>query len=330
MSKQVKILLIIADVILVAGLIIGILLYQKRADEKETESIGEEALSRRYTETVRYQGNEYPLNRHVTSVLLIGTDNYSDDEKQNEEDLFYNENLADFLVILAFDHSKKTVTPFQICRDTMCDVPWIAVNGQVGGTDVEQITLAHSYGSGKEDSCVNTRNAVQDLLYGVPIQNYFAFTMDAVPLLNDAVGGVTVTLQEDIPALGDEYVKGAKITLHGKDALRFVRWRDLDLVDSNWNRMSRHRQYIAAFTEAAKAAMEKNPDLSSEAFRALKPYLTTDLSAEQVTDMVNYLLQYEIRPVVTPEGQYMMGEEYAEFYVNDASLWQCVKETFCS
>ena len=89
MSKRVKILLILVDVILVAGLIIGILFYQKRADEKETENIGEEALSRRYTETIRYQGNEYPLNRHVTSVLLIGTDNYSDDDKQNEEDLFY-------------------------------------------------------------------------------------------------------------------------------------------------------------------------------------------------------------------------------------------------
>ena len=330
MKKQVKLLLIIADVILVVGLILGIYFYQKRADEREAETIGEEALSRRYTETVRYMENEYPLNRHVSSVLLIGTDNYSDDEKQTEEDLFYNENLADFLVVLAFDHSKKTVTPLQICRDTMCDVPWIAVNGQVGGTDVEQITLAHSYGSGKEDSCVNTKNAVQDLLYGVPIQNYFAFTMDAVEKLNDAVGGVTVTLDDDIPALGEEYVKGAEITLHGKDALRFVRWRDLELVDSNWTRMAHHRQYISAFIRSAKETMEKNPDLASDAFRALQPYLTTDLSAEQVTDMVNYLVQYEILPVLTPEGQYLMGEEYAEFYVNDASLWQCVRGIFCS
>ena len=102
MSKRAKLILIVADVILVAGLITGIFLYQKRADEKETETIGEEALSRRYTETVRYQGNEYPLSRHVTSVLLIGTDNYSDDDKQNEEDLFYNENLADFLICVGY------------------------------------------------------------------------------------------------------------------------------------------------------------------------------------------------------------------------------------
>ena len=46
--------------------------------------------------------------------------------------------------------------------------------------------------------------------------------------------------------------------------------------------------------------------------------------------MVEDLAEYELLPAVSPEGEYVMGEEYAEFYVNEDSLWDCVQKTFCS
>ena len=231
---------------------------------------------------------------------------------------------------LVFDHSAHTVTPFQINRDTMCDVPWLSVNGLVGGTQWEQITFAHTYGTGKEDSCVNTRNAVSSLLYDVPIDNFFSFTMDAVPLMNDAVGGVTVTLDEDIPALGPEYVRGASVTLRGQEALRFVRWRDTEQLDSNQPRMARHRLYLQAFTDAARAAMSADEELVTKLFKAAEPFLCTDLTVEQIADISAALRDYTVLPVVTPNGQYVMGEDYAEFYLDEASLAECVKSAFCS
>ncbi len=330
MNKKTKLLLLVLDIVLIAGLVLGIRFYQKRAAERESSQISEEDLSRRYTETIRYQGTDHPLNRHVSTVLLIGTDNFIDDAKQNDVDAFYNFNVADFLVILAFDHSKKTVTPFQICRDTMCDVPWLSVNGLVGGTEVEQIALAHTYGSGKEDSCVNTRNAVSGLLYGLPLDHYLAFTMDTVPLVNDLVGGVTVTLEDPIPALGEEYVKGADITLKGEASLRFVRYRDTTKVDGNLARMARHRQYVSAFTDASRNALSDNPDLVVDGFKLAERFICTDLSVENLSDMIEDLCEYELLPAVTPSGEYAMGERFAEFYVDGASLWACVRSTFCA
>ncbi|MBQ3275485.1 MAG: LCP family protein [Oscillospiraceae bacterium] len=329
MNKKTKGVLLVLDAILVIGLIVGLLFYQKRAREKEAREISAEDLSRRFAESIRHEGRDFPLNRHLSTVLLIGTDNFVDDSKQNDVEAFYNNNLADFLVILVFDHSRKTVTPFQICRDTMCDVPWLSVNGLVGGTEYEQITFAHTYGSGKEDSCVNTVNAVTDLLYGAPVGNYAAFSMDAVPVLNDLVGGVTVRLEDDIPALGPEYVRGAQVTLKGSAALRFVRYRDIEVLDSNLARMARHRLYLAAFTEAARTALASNEDFAVKAFRAVEPFLCTDLTAENVSDVVNRLCEYEILPAVTPQGEYVMGEPFAEFIVDETSLWDCVRKTFC-
>lgn len=330
MSKKTKHILLFIDVILTLGLIFGIVFYQKMTKRREEQQIAQEDLSRRYTQTVSHDGQEFPLRRGVTSVLLIGTDNFVNDSKQNEIEAFYNSNLADFLVILVFDHVNKTVTPFQICRDTMCEVPWLSVNGLVGGTEVMQITLAHTYGSGKEDSCVNTRNAVSGLLYGVPIDNYFAFTMDAVPVLNDLVGGVTVRLEDDIPALGPEYVRGAAVTLKGSAALRFVRYRDIELLDDNISRMAHHRLYMEAFTEAARAALADNEDLAADAFKAVEPFLCTDLSVEDLSDMAGYLDEYELLPTVKPEGEYVPGDPFAEYHVDEAVLWDSVRETFCA
>ena len=329
MKKSTKTIMLILDAVLILALVAGVWLYQRRSAEKERQAIGEEDLSRRYERSLTINGESVPLRRRLSSVLLIGTDNFIDDAKQNEIEAFYNNNMADFLVVLVFDHAAKTVTPFQINRDTMCDVPWLSVNGLVGGTEFQHITFAHTYGSGKEDSCVNTRNAVSSLLYGVPIDSYFSFTMEAVPLMNDAVGGVTVTLDEDIPALGPEYVRGASVTLKGQDALRFVRYRDTNLVDSNNPRMSRHRLYLQAFTEAAREALAANEDLATKLFKAAEPFLCTDLSVEQIADISAALRDYTILPAVTPDGQYVMGEDYAEFYVDPASLAQCVKSAFC-
>ena len=273
MSKKKKRFLLVLDAVLVVGLIVGLLVYQKKANEKEQRESSEADISRRYVESLQHEGTDYPLNRHLSTVLLIGTDNFVDDDKQNEIEAFYNFNLADFLVLLVFDHSNRTVTPFQICRDTMCDVPWLSVNG--------------------------------------------------------LVGGVTVTLEDDIPALGPEYVRGARVTLRGPDSLRFVRYRDLNVLDSNWTRMAHHRIYFAAFMDAVREALADNEDFAVSAFRAVEPFTCTDLSVENVSDLIDRICSYEILPVVTPGGEYVNGDPFAEFLVDETSLWDCVRNTFC-
>ena len=329
-KKKKRRLFLILDVALIALLGFGIFLFQKRTEAQDRAAV-EQELERRYAPTITHNGEEAQLKRGLSTVLLIGTDNYLNDAKQIDPEIeaFYNENLADFLVVLVFDHQNQTVTPFQICRDTMCDVPWLSVNGLVGGTQWEQITLSHTYGSGKEDSCINTRNTVENLLSGVPVDHYLAFTMDTVPVANDLVGGVSVTLEDDIPALGSEYVKGNTVTLHGSDALRFVRYRDTSLLDDNLRRMGHHRQYLTGFAAAAREAAANNPDLITDGYRAVEKFLCTDLSVESFSDFINRLCDYDLQPAVTPAGAYRDANPFPEFIVDQDDLWVCVRSTFC-
>lgn len=333
MKKKQNRLLLTLIILLVCVMGIGIFYVQQKARRDDFRKASQEDLARRYRPSISYKDQSYPLKRNMSSLLLIGTDNFIDDEKQIFDDNYYhNDNCADFLVILVFDHAAKTVTPFQINRDTMCEVSRVNINNQPLVSRYMQITLSHSYGSGKEDSCINTRNCVENLLFQVPIDNFLAFTMDAVPLINDLVGGVTVTLENDLPTLGEEFVRGATITLKGSKALRFVRYRDRSKMDGNLARMSNQRLYLDGFTIAASQAAAKDPDLAVKAFKTADPFLCTDLTVDQVQRTVDNLLEYELRPFVTPNGQYDLkdGERFVGFYVDEDSLWSCVKSTFCA
>lgn len=333
MKKKTNLLLLPLVILLACMLGFGFYYVQQKAKQEDLSKVSQEDLARRYRPSIVYHLQSYPLKRHMSSVLLIGTDNFADDDKQNLDDEYHhNSNFADLLIVLVFDHSKKTVTPFQIGRDTMCDVPRVNTAGEQLVSRYAQITYAYTYGTGKEDSCVNTRNCVKRLLFQVPIDNYISFTMDTVPIINDLVGGVTVTLENDIPALGKAYVKGARIKLMGKDALRFVRYRDTSLMDSNLSRMSNQRLYMNSFTSAAREAAGKDPDLAAKAFKLVTPFIHTDLTVDHVQRIVNDLLAYELLPFVTPDGEYDLkeGERFPGFYVDEDSLWACVKATFCA
>ena len=330
-----KVFLVFLLIILAGGLFTAVYFVQKKADNEVINEAGTSEHADHSSEYIDHQGEKVPVIRRMTTILLIGTDNFADTPDNVKKYGNYNYQFADFLSVLVFDHEKKTVTPFQINRDTVCEVPWLKPNGKVGGYELAHINFAHTYGQGKEDSCENTVLAVRKLLYNAPVDHYLAFTMDAVPVVNDLVGGTTVTLEDDIPSLGEEYVKGATVTLRGSKALQFVRQRDTDVLESNVTRMAHQRLYLAGFTEAARAAAAKNQDLAVDAFKAINPFLCTDMTVNAISDMVGDLTEYEILPVVTPDGTYSENDRYvkglfhAEFTVDDASLWQCVYSAFC-
>lgn len=319
--------LLIMDLVVLILLVAAVLISQR---EKTDASDTRDDVDSFYSRFIEHDGKVYPVKRGLQTVLLIGTDDLQENEKPSKVEAFYNDALADFLLLMVFDHDRKTVTPFQINRDTVCDVPWLSVNGLVGGYEPMQITLAHCFGAGKHDSSKNVVNAVTGLLCGAPVDHYFRFSMDTVPILNDLVGGVTVTLEDDIPTLGEKYVKGATVTLRGQEALRFVRSRDHERLDANVPRMGRQRLYMNAFLNQARLKIEKNPEFIVDTFDKIERFLITDLTVERVSEYVDDFYHYEVRPIVTLSGTYTLASNNtAEFHPDETSLWDCVQSTFC-
>lgn len=334
--------LLILDVVLVVALGLGIFLFQKRIDRQEESAAEAENHGQRINRSISYQGKDYQIKDNLDSVLLIGTDSrqgFGESQLQGKT----NPKLADVLVLLVIDHDQKTITPIQLCRETVCQVPWLTESGQTGGTEERQIALAFSSGSGGKDSCRNTRNAVQELLFQAPVDHFLAFDLEAIPLLNDIAGGVTVTLAEDIPDLGPAYKSGESVTLSGDEALRFTRYSGKDQPASSMERFARHRLYIDAllgklaesngalmlFSKSAREAIANDPNLSDEGLKGAAKYISTDLSMTQIKDLFDKINKYEIMPTIFPEGDFAADDAGVTFRAEEASLWACVEETFC-
>ena len=327
-SKRTKIIFLVVDTLILIGLIAAVIVAQ--TEEVQVDGDQQNNVNQYYSRFIEHEGKVYPVKRGIQTLLLIGKDAMEGRRPVSDIETFYNDDLADFLLVLAFDHENKTVTPLEINRDTMCDVPWLSVNGLVGGYARLQVTMAHIFGTGKQDSSKNVVTAVTGLLYGAPIDHYFTFTMDTVPIINDLVGGVTITLEDDVPTLGPDYVRGKTITLRGNEALRFVRARDVNVIDSNVSRMGHQRLYMNAFINQAGEKMKQDQDFILRAYDRVERFLTTDLTVETVSELINDFYEYEVLPIQTYSGSYSWSEvETAQFEPDAESLWTCVRNTFC-
>ena len=172
--------------------------------------------------SVEYKGRVYEYrDKQLVNILLLGIDARSDTQYSDGR---YG-SQADFVMLLCINKQEKSITPIHIDRDTMTDVPIYGPFGDPAGSRVMQLCLAQAYGDDIAAGSKNTEKAVSDLLGGIPIDYYVAMYLDGISTLNDALGGVTVTLEDDFSQLDPEMVKGKSICLQGKQAEIFVRNR---------------------------------------------------------------------------------------------------------
>ncbi len=275
-------------------------------------------------ETVNVNGKNYALNDNISTLLLIGVDEMEVEQSKG----YRNPAMADFLVLAVFDNELHTCKLLQINRNTMADVPMLGAAGDYIGLTTEQITYAHSYGDGLEESGENTALAVSRFLYGVDIDNYLSMAMGGIAALNDAVGGVTVTIEDDFTGVDDTLVQGETVTLMGEHAFNFVHARFNMTDDANTSRMRRQSAYMTALVAKLREKLAEDDAFILELYNAVADYVVTDCDINELSQISEELSTYELSGIVTPEGETTHDGEYTEFYADEKALQQLVADLF--
>lgn len=276
------------------------------------------------SKTVTWNGVDYYPRRDITVMMLLGIDQ---EGPVADSGSFTNPGASDAVMLLIFDEKNETWSILQLNRDTMLDVPVLGLGGKSAGTIYGQLALAHTYGSGLEDSCVNTRRAVSDFLGGISIDHYISMNMDAISILNDAVGGVTVTVTDDFSDV-DPTITMGEITLRGEQARHFIQNRKNVGDQKNVTRMERHREFVDGFREALGEKLDESSSFILETYSTVAPYLVSDCPISTLSGMIDRYEDYQFNGIITPEGQGVTGEEYYEFYVDQDKLDALVIELF--
>ncbi|MCH5184047.1 MAG: LCP family protein [Oscillospiraceae bacterium] len=317
-------LILLALALVLAGILLILHIWE---DQQEIPSGGgDETFS--YPDKERpyiwYDGQKYALRENIETLLLMGLDSFEGESVEG----YINDDRADFLMLLLIDRDAGTCTSLHIDRDTMADVQVMGVAGQVLGVEKMQLALAHTYGSGKQDSCRNTVQAVSAFLYETPIDHYLSVTMDAVQILNDAVDGVTLTVLDDMTSIDPSLKQGAEVTLRGELALKYVRTRS-GLEDStNRHRMERQRQYMNALYENLSARYAADRDFALRTMLKISDYLVSDCPPSQLSDLLDEASTYKFVGIDTIEGESIVGEKFMEFYPDEEKLMALIIELF--
>ena len=331
----IAVLVIFGILVLLLATAVGAYFYLNKKGEaqlKKNQSISsitapEEATSEDDGKTIVYNGAKYKYNEDNINILFMGVDR---DMQDTGEKVIGENGQADVLIWAALDSKTGHLSLINISRDAMVDVNKYNVKDKYLGTDKMQLCLAYSYGDGKEKSCENTLQSVSRLMYGMPVNAYVAIDYSAIAPLNDAIGGVTVNVLEDLTQSDSALKAGETVTLHGEQAQTYVRSRNTEVLDSNNQRMERQKQYIDAFLQQAISQTKKNPTLPVTLYNDVSDYMVTNISASEATHLATLMIQNGVSggDILTVPGEVTQGDVYAEFNPDDKELYKLILSVF--
>ena len=216
-----------------------------------------------------------------------------------------------------------------IDRDTMTPITTLGVLGNRSGVRTAQVSLSHGFGDGGAQSCELTVEAVSNLLLGTEIDFYAAMNLDGISVLNDAVGGVTVTLEDDFSALDPAMMAGTTLTLRGDQAECYVRSRMNVGIGTNEARMARQETYLSELSAKLTERIAESQSFIGELYDELEAYLTTDMSRGRLINEVWNARNYERTPLVRLAGEHRVGSDgFMQFYIDEEALEQTVLALF--
>lgn len=284
---------------------------------------GNTGSDKSYDVLVTYNGKEYRYNSHLSNYLLLGTDT---DENITEEIGKSGDRRTDSIFLLSYDRKDETVRIVAIPRDTMATITMYDQLGNSYGQVVDHLSLQYAYGDGREMSCKITRDAVSELLHGMPIIGYTAISLESIPLLVDTLGGVTLTVPDDsMEDVNPEYKKGAVITLTGENAESYLRHRDLYSHQQALVRMERQKSFINAFVARVLELQNKDPHTITDLYETLKPHMVTNMSNDIYLDLADAKRLGEIKTI---PGKGVATDLYDEYHVDDEALYELILDIF--
>lgn len=321
-----KTLLTSVLLILLALAVLGTSLYfiNKQDKDKYTESRNEMSEGFGQLKRITMDGVTYREKPAVTTLLVVGIDKTQNKEEQPDEN-YRNGGQADFIMLIAIDHTDKKIHQLQIDRDTMAEIDILGIFGNEVGTRTEQICLSHSFGETPEDNAKYTVKAVERILNGLEIDGYYMIDYSAVSVINDALGGVEVNMDFDMTNINPEWIKGSKITLHGKEAEEFIRSRMTIGEGTNEERMVRQNEFMKNAISMLKKKTTEDIGFTETLLEKLRKLSTTNMSSKRLSDEVYKSRNYIVTDVERPEGEYTIGDDgYVEFHMKEGSAVQWV------
>ncbi len=277
-------------------------------------------------DTITYKGKKYKYNNHLTNTLILGIDKASNDgvEVGSAE-----AGQSDSIYLISVDRVTEKVTQIKIPRDTMTRIEKFYNDGTSAGYSTDHLSLQYGYGDGKFESCKLTKEAVENLFYGIRITDYCAVNMDCITALASLAGEVKVVVPDDsLEYKYPEFKAGEEVTLTKDNTEIFVRSRDVDTTQSSIARDNRQNVYINAYMELTRQRASEDIHFLTDIYETIEPYMTTNMNNGQFIKLLDQIIFNSEREELQLPGEGVSTEAFDEFHVDDDALYEMVIDVF--
>lgn len=330
-QNNVVVILFVAILAVVLAIVVVLAVKKNHVDASQTNAQGNvpedtEEIEKWQEGTISYNGRQYRYNTSIKTYLFLGIDRTG---IATEAEDGISGGQSDAMFLLVEDTKAQKLSVIAINRNTMTMVDVYDKDGNYVGQRELQICLQHGYGDGMRTSCLRTVDTVSRLFYGIPISGYLSLHMEAMPTLNDAVGGVTVEVLEDLEneKLGVSLKKGETVTLEGNEAYVYLRSRDTNQFDSASRRLERQQQYLIALLSQTRQTSLTGEKTVTKIYDEISDYLVTNIDfVKLVTETKKDT--FDADSMYSVPGQVVMGETFEEYHVDEEALYQMIIDIF--
>ena len=327
-KKQKMLILGLAAAVIFVGLAATVVV-NKLKEQKNYHVTGANSVDvgagYRYTE---YNGKKYQYNNRVTTLLYAGLDSF-DELKQTAT--YGDKARADSIMLIVLDEVSKKMSVVAINRDTMTEVHRFSRKGDDLGVYVTHLGYAYTNGDGGEASCENLKTAVSTLFNNLPIDGYMVSYQTSIVMINDLVGGVTVTVpNDDLAAKYPELTTGNVVTLDESNVRAYVQQRDTAVDFSNEGRIERQKSFVLSFMDEFGTMVKEDASSVWDSLEACSDWMQTDITKNKYLSLADAFSNTNLTPdsYYILEGEDQLGELHDEFYYDEDALQELIIKLF--
>ncbi|MBO4219826.1 MAG: LCP family protein [Clostridia bacterium] len=252
-------------------------------------------------ETIVIDGERYVKKNGVESLMVISLNGGE------------NGDTVDSVMLVVFDNYSEKYAVVHIDPDTVTRIYHLAVGGRMSLGSYEG-RIAAAFEDAETDSdrdrCRNIKNSLEALLRGQNINHYLLIRTASAAELNDLVGGVEVVIPEDLTYLDARFTEGARLTLTGEEALKYIQKEE---AGSGFDhaRAERQRQFINSFCKKVLVSIDESEEFGEADFaliEAVRRNMVYDSSEQRLkrwaerAESYEFLGIREIRAEIGPDG----------------------------
>ncbi|MFZ7133041.1 MAG: LCP family protein [Eubacteriales bacterium] len=286
-------------------------------DQKEIEELEKKSAK---------DGVMLEFQQDTVNILFLGFD--KNEGRESKYRLF----RPDGIILMSINFETDKINLISFPRDSRV---WIAhrpgkdkINASFyyghdeggGNTDEENEQMGYQY-------CVDT---VSEFLGNIYINNYVAIDMDGFREIIDQIGGITLTVQEDMyddTKNGELIAKAGTQTLNGKQFLAYVRDRDKTNEKDKERTQRTQEAFVTVMNQLKSQNMLKLlPDL----FDTYQRNIRTDLTVKEMTSLALYgqKIAFDSISLHVVEGQYDYINDIIYYIPDEEERINLVKEAF--